>query len=68
MQYWASLIIHLTIVALAAVIRDIALIFEFSGTMGSSSISFFFPAIAYLLALRNYGTPEIRAKWHTKCN
>ena len=60
-----SLSIHLSILALAIMIKDIAIVFEFAGTIGCSFISYFFPAIGYLLALKMYGTDRIRAKWST---
>ena len=61
-----SLVLHLAILGLAMVIKDIALVFDFAGTIGCSFISYFFPAIGYLLALRAYGTPRIYAKWQTR--
>ena len=61
-----SLLLHVTILVLAMLIEDIAVVFDFAGTIGCSFISYFFPAIGYLLALRAYGTPRIYAKWQTR--
>ena len=62
---WAAVLIHSSIVALAIIIQDISVIFEFAGTIGCTFIAYFFPAIGYLLALSKYGTDRTYAKWQT---
>ena len=47
------------------IIEDITVVFEFSGAVGSSSITFLFPAVAYILALNRYGTARQKAKCET---
>lgn len=56
----------MSILGLAILIKDIAVVFDFAGTIGCSFITYFFPGIGYLLALREFGTPLIRKKWQTK--
>ena len=46
-------------------IKDIGVIVEFSGTCGFSLISYFFPAIAYLMALSRFGTARTYKKGWT---
>jgi len=46
-------------------INDISIIFDFAGTVGCTFISFYFPSIGYILALKRYGTDRINAKWNT---
>ena len=48
---------------MAVFIKDIAVVFEFSGAVGCSSITYLFPSVAYLLALNRYGTSRMRQKW-----
>ena len=51
---------------MAILIKDITVVFDFAGTIGCSFITYFFPAIGYLIALNRFGTQEIRKKWETK--
>lgn len=61
-----TLIVHLLILLLAIMIKDIATVFDFTGSIGCSFISYFFPGIGYLLALRRFGTAKHKAKCSTK--
>ena len=39
------------------------MVFEFSGAVGCSSITYLFPGVAYILALNRYGNSRMRQKW-----
>ena len=47
MHIWTSLSVHFTIIFLSILIKDVAMVFEFSGTCGYSMLTYFFPAIGY---------------------
>ena len=66
MQDLITLVIHVLILLLAILIKDIATVFDFTGSIGCSFISFFFPAIGYLAALSRFGSERHKAKWQTK--
>ena len=57
------MILQLGILSLAIFIKDIAVVFEFSGAFGCSSITYLFPSVAYILALNKYGTSRMRQSW-----
>lgn len=59
------MILHLVTVGIAMTIENIEVVFEFTGAIGSSSIMFLFPSVAYLLALSKYGTARHKAKCET---
>ena len=63
--FWTALILHLLTLGLAMTIKDVTVVFEFAGAVGSSSITFLFPSVAYLLALNKYGTTRQKAKCET---
>ena len=48
---------------MAIFIKDIAVVFEFSGAVGCSSITYLFPGVAYILALNKYGTSRMKQNW-----
>ena len=65
-QNWTSLTIQIKILILAILIKDIGVIVEFVGTCGFSLITYFFPAVAYLMALHRFGTVRTYKKgWTT---
>ena len=49
-QNWSSFLLHLFILLFAVSIKDIAVVFEFVGAIGSSFNQYFFPAVGLLLA------------------
>ena len=63
--FWTALMLHLVTVGLSMTIDDITVVFEFTGAVGSSSIMFLFPSVAYILALNKYGTARHKAKCET---
>ena len=52
--FWHALALHAFCIASALRITDISLIFDLVTTLTVSFSFFFFPAIGYLLALKNY--------------
>ena len=60
-----SLAVHLLILVLAICITDLGSVFQFAGTVGSSFISFFFPAVCYLILVKRNGTERMRLRWST---
>ena len=60
--FWMAMFLHLLTLGLAMTIDDVTVVFEFAGAVGSSSITFLFPSVAYILALNKYGTTRQKAK------
>ena len=56
--FWTALSVHLTIILFSILIKDVAMVFEFSGTCGYSLLTYFFPAIGYQMAKFRFGTTE----------
>ena len=65
--FWTSTILHATVLTLALTVTDLGLVFEIGGSIGVAGLFFFFPGIAFLLALNRYGNSHIRQKWDTTC-
>ena len=63
--FWTALIIHVTVLILAMVIKDLEVLFEASGSISGGCIMFLFPGLAYILTLRKYGKPSHRQLWST---
>lgn len=60
-----SLVIHLTILVLSLLITDLGAVFDFAGTIGSSFVSFFFPAICFLILIERNGSERMKQRWST---
>lgn len=56
-----TITLHINIIVLAILIREIDMVFDFVGTIGSSCIGFVFPGIGYLAALHRYGSEKKKA-------
>ena len=63
--FWTAVVIHLALVAMAMFVTNLDTVIEFTGAIGCSANLFLFPGLAYILALRKYGTPHYRQKWST---
>ena len=61
-----TLIIHICLLALAIIIRDIETVFDFVGTVACACVTFVFPALGYLMALSRFGSEERKARLRTK--
>lgn len=53
------------ILGLAMLIENIDSIFDLVGSVGSASIMFLFPGLAYIVAFHTFGTSHYRKKWST---
>ncbi len=62
---WTALIMQITVIVLAITVQSIDTFFEIGGAIGASATIFFFPGLAYLVALSRYGSNRIRQKWET---
>ena len=60
-----ALVLHSIILSLATSITNIDVVFDYAGAVGSSSMMFLFPGLAYILALRKYGKASHRQLWST---
>ena len=66
--FWMALGMHALALTLALSISSVEAVFDFLGAIGSCSITFLFPGLAYLVALYKYGTNRHRQKWDTFFN
>ena len=53
--FWHALILHISCLALAIVVKKIDVIFDLAGAICCAFSIFFFPAIGFLVANRRYG-------------
>ena len=63
--FWTALILHILVLTCALTIQSLDILFEFAGAITCGSVMFFFPGVAYILALRKYGKPSHRELWST---
>ena len=56
--FWTAIVLHLALVVTAMLVENLDTVIEFTGAIGCSSNLFLFPGLAYILALRKYGTPH----------
>ena len=54
--FWTTIIIHVTLLVLSISLTNVDVIFEYGGSIGTGSVMFLIPALAYLVALRRYGS------------
>lgn len=52
--------LHVALLLSAVMISEIELVFEFAGIIGCASVTFLFPALAFIQALNTYGTGRDR--------
>ena len=50
--FWTTVFLHITSLTIAMLVEDIRTVINFSGAIGSSSLMFLFPGLAFILALR----------------
>lgn len=63
--FWTATILQIAIVGIAMLISEIELVFEFTGTFGCATVTFLFPAVAYIKSLNTYGSNRQREKTET---
>lgn len=56
---------HLSVIVIALSVESIDAVFDFAGAIGSSATMFLFPAIAYIVSLKRFGTIRQKKKWET---
>ena len=56
---------HVISIILALTLDDITVVFDFAGSICSTCVFMIFPGVAYILALRRFGTARVRAKTET---
>ena len=66
--FWAALILHCSMLFIAITATNIEPVFDFLGAFGCNSITFLFPGVGYLVALKKFGNSRIRKSWETTCN
>lgn len=63
--FWTTVVLHAGILFLSVTIKDLTVVFDFSGAISATMLTFIFPAVAYLVALSRYGTARIRRRRET---
>ena len=64
--FWTALLLHVAVLSFAMAIEKIDNVVLFTGTIGGASVTFLFPGLAYIVALRHFGdTPRHRGNWST---
>ena len=66
MRITITVIIHVALLILAIVIKDIDSVFDFVGTVACACVTFVFPALGYLMALHRFGSEKRKAMLRTK--
>ena len=58
--FWTAILLHASVILVAASFNDITAVIDFIGSVGGSLIMFIFPGLGYLFALYKYGTRRER--------
>lgn len=63
--FWTTIVLHAAILLLSVTIKDLTVVFDFTGAISATMMTFIFPAVGYLVALSRYGTSRIRKRRET---
>ena len=64
-HFWNAVILQTILVIIAISVKDLGVLFEIIGIVGATSLTLFFPAIAYIVSLKRFGSNEFKKKWTT---
>ena len=65
---FTAIFLQVSLIIVSISVNSIEFVFEVLGAVASSCITFLFPGLAYLVALRRYGKSSDTKKWQTLFN